>query len=334
MEQPIPFGWYAIAYSNELAIKDVKPLFFFNQHLVLFRTESGCAQLLEPYCPHLGAHLGHGGHVTGELITCPFHAWQLNVKGEVISIPYANNMPTRTTQGPCLHSFPTQERNQMIWGWYHPQKLPPLFDIESVPQLADPSWSQLDTYEWEINANIQETGENAVDVAHFVYVHNASAMPKAKITLKGARRVTDMISISPAIDAEGNIDMERTEDMHLISSNYGPGLSVQEFTRSFKTVMMATVVPITKDKMLMRFAFTKPNDISEQFNMLTDVLIAEIVRQVGHDIPIWQNKIYREQPILCDGDGPIAKYRQWFRQFYAEDDASENTTSIPLSTVQ
>lgn len=333
MNKPIPFGWYAVAYSKEIAVKDVKPLFFFNQHLVLFRTESGCAQLMEPYCPHLGAHLGHGGEVTGESITCPFHAWQLNVKGEVVNIPYADNMPPRAVQGSCLHSFPTQERNQMIWSWYHPQKLPPLFDIEDIPEFSDSAWSPLDTYDWEINSHVQETGENAVDVAHFVYVHSANTMPKAKITLDGAKRVTDMISISPAIDEEGNIDMERMEDMHLLSSNYGPGMSVQTFTRAFKTVMMGTVVPITKDKMLMRFAFTKPKNISEKFDMLTDALIAEIVRQVGHDIPIWQNKIYREQPILCDGDGPVAKYRRWFGQFYA-DGADESAASIPLSAAQ
>jgi hypothetical protein len=30
--------------------------------------------------------------------------------------------------------------------------------------------------------------------------------------------------------------------------------------------------------------------------------------QVEQDIPIWENKIYLENPLLCDGDGPIAKY--------------------------
>jgi hypothetical protein len=41
------------------------------------------------------------------------------------------------------------------------------------------------------------------------------------------------------------------------------------------------------------------------------------VFQVGQDIPIWEHKIYLENPVLCDGDGPIAKYRKWFQQFYA-----------------
>jgi hypothetical protein len=43
----------------------------------------------------------------------------------------------------------------------------------------------------------------------------------------------------------------------------------------------------------------------------------EIVHQVEQDLPIWENKVYLESPVLCDGDGPIAKYRKWFQQFYA-----------------
>ena len=34
------------------------------------------------------------------------------------------------------------------------------------------------------------------------------------------------------------------------------------------------------------------------------------------DIQIWENKLFREQPVLCDGDGPINQLRRWYRQFY------------------
>jgi 3-ketosteroid 9alpha-monooxygenase subunit A len=34
------------------------------------------------------------------------------------------------------------------------------------------------------------------------------------------------------------------------------------------------------------------------------------------DIRVWENKLYREQPVLCDGDGPIMQLRRWYRQFY------------------
>jgi len=45
--------------------------------------------------------------------------------------------------------------------------------------------------------------------------------------------------------------------------------------------------------------------------------VKEVSRQLGQDIPIWENKIQHEQPLLCDGDGPIGMFRRWCQQFYA-----------------
>jgi 3-ketosteroid 9alpha-monooxygenase subunit A len=28
-----------------------------------------------------------------------------------------------------------------------------------------------------------------------------------------------------------------------------------------------------------------------------------------------------QQPVLCDGDGPIMKFRRWYQQFYATEPA-------------
>ena len=45
---------------------------------------------------------------------------------------------------------------------------------------------------------------------------------------------------------------------------------------------------------------------------------AEIARQLEQDKPIWESKIYLERPVICDGDGPIARYRKWCEGFYPE----------------
>ncbi|MCY4198731.1 MAG: Rieske 2Fe-2S domain-containing protein [Gammaproteobacteria bacterium] len=326
---PIPFGWFPVAYSKELEVGDVKPISLFDDHQVLFRTESGEAKFLEAFCPHLGAHLGHGGEVVGEHIACPFHAWQLDGEGVVKDIPYAKAIPPKARGRACLHSYPVQERNQMIFAWYHPRRIAPTFDLEDIPEFSDPDWSELETYEWEVNSPIQEMGENAVDIAHFVYVHSAKHMPNAKIELAGQKRITEMVTKMTKIDDQGNIDMEKTEESHMISCNWGPGVSSQVFDRAFKTVLMGTMAPITASRMKLRFAFTKPRDLKPPFDVLTNALITEIVRQVGHDMVIWENKTYRDTPILCDGDGPIAKYRRWFSQFY---DDGQDTVPLRLAS--
>ena len=335
MSLPIPFGWYALAYSAELSLGDVKPLFYFDEHMVLFRTEAGQAHVMEAFCPHLGAHLGHGGKVQGDALTCPFHGWQFDGDGLCVNVPYARAIPKRAKEGPCLHSYPVQERNQMIWAWYHPRRVAPLWDLDDLPELSDPDWSPVDCYDWEIESPIQESGENGVDIAHFVTVHGALAMPKAEITLDGHRRETKLAALAPAIDDEGNVDFARTETIDLVSCNCGPGMSTQTFTRKLKTAMLGAVTPITATRLKLRFAFTKPRNISAQFNMLADGMIAEIVRQVEQDIPIWEHKKYVESPLLCDGDGPIAKYRRWFSQFYDDAPAQPaRATVIPSSEQQ
>jgi len=51
--------------------------------------------------------------------------------------------------------------------------------------------------------------------------------------------------------------------------------------------------------------------------------VAEVSRQVEQDIPIWENKVQHDMPILCDGDGPIASFRKWCTQFYTYPDSQE-----------
>ena len=47
-------------------------------------------------------------------------------------------------------------------------------------------------------------------------------------------------------------------------------------------------------------------------------IIDGIANGVLDDMPIWDNKSYVANPILCDGDGPINKFRKWVSQFYSE----------------
>ena len=333
IDLPMPFGWFAVAYSADLKTGDVMPLYLFDEHLVLFRTADAKAHVTTAFCPHLGAHLGHGGKVEGNALVCPFHGWRFDGDGVCVDIPYAKVMPRRAASGPCLFSYPVRERNRMIWAWHHPRRLPPMFELDEIPELSDPSWSDPECFEWEVAAAIQEAGENAVDIAHFVTVHGAQEMPQATITLDGHRRDTRMTVIMPVVDQDGNVDLMRTAPVDLVTKNCGPGMSTQEFSLGAKTVMLGTVTPITAKRMKLRFAFTKPKDIAGQFEMLINALTAEIARQVEQDIPIWEHKICRPTPILCDGDGPIAKYRRWFSQFYAEGQHSSEA-AIPQALRQ
>ena len=127
----IPMGWFQVEYTDQLKVGDVKPLKYFGKDLVLYRTESGEAVLLDAHCPHLGAHLGHGGKVKGENIECPFHAWQFSTEGKCVNVPYAKHQP-RKAEIPCWH---VKVVAGLVMAWHEPNGAAPMWEIPSeIPE--------------------------------------------------------------------------------------------------------------------------------------------------------------------------------------------------------
>lgn len=64
-------GWYLAAYEDEVP-EGVAPLALGRRRLMTVR-EGDRVRVFDADCPHRGAHLGHGGVLTGDCIECPFH---------------------------------------------------------------------------------------------------------------------------------------------------------------------------------------------------------------------------------------------------------------------
>ena len=144
-------------------------------------------------------------------------------------------------------------------------------------------------------------------------------MPVGEVTMDGVRRHTAIVNKVPRMNEAGEIsgDVEDWEPLNIHSTNVGPGQTIQRISRAFEVVMMGTVTPIDDQSILLRFNFTLPKGQSGGDKILAEATRENIAFGVTQDIPIWNHKRYVEDPILCDGDGPIAKYRKWFSQFYA-----------------
>lgn len=320
---PIPHGWYAVAYSDELAVGESRPVRYFGKDLVLFRTESGRASLLDAYCPHLGAHLGYGIHentgrgggVEGESIVCPFHAWKFNGDGECTDVPYAKNMPPKVKGTRCLTSYPVTETNQVIWAWYHPAGDEPHWEVIDHEEANSDEWAPLQRYEWHISTHPQEMAENAADPAHFRYVHRTANMPEWETTYEGprSRGVQRAKMPTPRGEVDGAI----------YTNSMGPGQGFTKFEGIADTFLMGLTTPIDDENVVLRFAFTQPKvDGEVKEGGVNAAIVADIVGQLEEDKPIWEHKVYRQLPVLCDGDGPIAKFRKWYGQFYSNYDTS------------
>lgn len=317
---PIPFGWYGVAFSEDLAPGEVKPIHFFGKDMVLFRTESGEAKVLDAFCPHLGAHLGYGGRVVGDRIACPFHGWEFNGTGQCTRVPYARNMPPKVAGGKeAIYPYPVVERNQAIFVWYHPQRTAPTFDFDVLPEFSSPDWVISQRNQWVINTTLQETAENPVDAAHFVYVHRALEMPTGDSVFEGVQRSSRYEAKVPVIGADGRYDPSAgSQSLFLHTVQQGPGFTFQRFTGALNIVLMGLATPISASQMRLDFAFAEPKEMTDAERMLANFTKAEIKKQAENDMPIWEHKIYLDTPTLCDGDGPIHQFRKWFRQFYAE----------------
>jgi 3-ketosteroid 9alpha-monooxygenase subunit A len=318
---PIPFGWYCVGFVDELSPGEVKAVRYFSEDLVLYRTLDGKACLSSAYCPHLGAHLGHGGTVDETGINCPFHGWKFNPAGEVVDVPYASQIPPRAQSAgeDCLRSYPVEERNEFIFAWYHPGGAEPSYHLEAFTELDSNDWTSCTRREWKIASHVQEAGENAVDSAHFSVVHNTGGIEtRTEVEFDGVRRTSVIRLGHQRVDVEGAIAEKDTDtvDGQIHSVNVGPG---QTWNRNYgiDLLMIGLPTPVEADLLEFRFACSVPRADAEKNSAITSLILDNAYEQVNQDIPIWENKIYRNDPILCDGDGPIAQYRKWFQQFYA-----------------
>ena len=309
---PIPSGWFFVDYSENLKLGEVRNITLFDQEWVLFRTESGKAGVTDPYCPHLGAHIGHGGKVVGEHLRCPFHHWEYDTAGWCKHIPYGKVAPPITKKQAVLRALPTQERYGLIWSWYHPACEEPSWELPHIPAMEDPGWTGDRRGSWTANTAIQEIAENGVDFAHLKFLHGAAGIPPA---------VVDFEDHVISIDMAGG---------YIVGKGYGPGLNVFEFTQEgASATMISYTQPITGDKSQMNMSFRAkayPEGSKEQHvaKKIIDHMIgaAEGEESAGFesvDFIVWNNKKYRPKPLLCDGDGPILQFRKWFRQFYVAD---------------
>ncbi len=307
---PVPFGWFAVAWSDHVSSGGVVPYRAFGRDLVIWRDERGEAHLQDAYCPHLGAHLGHGGTVSDCEIVCPFHGWQFDTNGRNTCIPYSE----RTNGKARLRTYPVLERNGLVMAWYHPDDEAPLWDIPIVDEfdLGNEEWAPPVSRYFSIDTAWQEMAENGVDAAHFRYVHGTAEVPVLERYEPNGFRShmrSKQFFVTPRGNVEGRID----------SDAWGPGFSVVRFGGIVDTVLLGCATPIETDRCEMRFTFTVRRFADDRAtSAVGEAAINEISRQLLQDKPIWENKVYIDRPALADTDGPFLQFRQWAAQFYAD----------------
>ena len=309
---PVPNGWFGVAQSDEIGPGEVCNKHYFGQDLVVYRTESGVPHVLAAYCAHLGAHLGVGpgaklsrepgpGRVSGDCIACPFHGWRYDGTGRCVEIPYSEG---RIPENARVRGFPAIEKNGLILAWHHLESKPPAWDLPDLPEFADPDWVGPIYTDRYIDTSLQDVTENDQDTVHFLYVHGTETIPEQETRFEGRTRYT----VGPRRDG-GTFSRETLQ----------LGYGVLRVPDSVAFVYASS--PVDEEHTHQRWVFAYPRSIGDEAGR--EIIDAFLKSGIYHDIPIWNHKVYKDRPLLVQGDGRIMEYRRWARQFYTLPEGSD-----------
>ena len=294
---PVPNGWYALLASDELTPGDLRALIAVGRELVAYRDQEGVAHVVDAHCPHMGAHLG-GGAVVGDTLQCPYHAWRYGPDGMCVEIPYSD---TRIPSKACLRTYPVHETAGMVLFWFHHAGAAPTYEVPETEEHDSDGWTAPHPWRFELVAALQEMAENNVDYAHLWHVHGRAAVPD---------RTSEFVMDGPF----STVVEQLPDGVEFHRNTYGPGIAVLRVP-GLMTILAATT-PIDRRhcRLLWHFYF------AEHAAGLAEDMIAGVTGEYGlmADVPIWQDKVYLERPLLVKGDGNIAEFRRWYSQFYED----------------
>lgn len=319
--RPYPHGWFALAFSREVRRGQVRRVRFMDDDVVLYRTQSGAARAVDPYCPHLGAHLGYGGRVDGETIVCPFHGFAYDTGGRCVRTGY--DTPPPQARLTVRH---VSEVNGVILVWHHPDDLPPQWQIPRLPDdLPAPVERTV-----PLTDHPQEIVENLMDIGHLTYLHGFShASEVSPVEFDGHRMRYHLAVEKTYLPLTGPVRFDIRADVH------GLGYFSLEFDAPRlgirgRSLQLPTAVDPTHIHYRWTMSLLAPRSLGRLraplSRLLTGLAAPVLGREAAADFAVWENKIYIEHPRLAKGDGPIGAYRRWAAQFYP----SADTTSRAL----
>ena len=307
-----PKGWFVVAFSDELEVGAVVSLEYFGKKMVLFRGHDGRAHLLDAYCAHLGANLAAGGKVVESTIECPFHGWRYAGDGRCVEIPYAKKIPKNA----CVASWTVKEQNGLVYMWHHPAGQPPEFDIPVIEEWNKEGWTRWTMSQLRIKTHPKEIVENVVDKAHFPKVHNTH-VEVFENEFDGHKATQHTRGV--AYPVGGGKD-----EFEITATYFGPGYQISWMKGVLEARLINAHTPVDEGSVDLRFGVMLKIVGTEEKTKKFAAMYAENLRLGFHqDIAIWENKKYRESPVLCDGDGPIMKLRKWYAQFYGAGDGAQ-----------
>lgn len=308
-------GWHCLGESKDFRDGKLHTLDVFGTRLVAFADDSGEITVLGGYCPHMGADLSQGDLTNGRLV-CAFHHWAYDVSGKCVDIPYCDRISPKAKTPRWL----TCEVNNLLFVWNNPEGKPPAEGVEI------PYFPQIDSDEWDsdwhmdvmtVETNPRELVDNLTDAQHFGPVHGAP-----------------MTYFSNVFDGHIGTQLFHGDsgrlggDLVADSAYYGPATHFTEMRAEFEGLTVETIllnchVPISPNSFELRFGVLVkkiPGWTDQQNKDLALEYMQNNRTSFYQDVDIWKNKRRVDKPVLAEGDGPIYQLREWYSQFFMDEE--------------
>ena len=231
--------------------------------------------------------------------------------GQKLRFYRAKNGELRVTTPATLRRWPIRERNDLVFAWHHPEGLEPEWE---VPEQPAEGWTAFRVRALTVRSHPQETSENSVDIGHFVQLHGFhDAWYEGDLDIDG-----HVLKGKYGVDygVLGKLSFIAKFDVEVHGLGYSlVRIRLERFGVELHTLILST--PIDEERVHVRMAMS----MKHWGAPLLPLVVREIASmrmhyEVSQDAPIWEAKRYVEKPILAEGDGPIAAYRRYCRQFY------------------
>jgi len=158
-------AWYIGAWADELGDKPLARRIC-GDPVVLFRDGSGRAAALVDRCCHRAAPL-HLGSLVEAGIQCGYHGLVFDTTGRCVAIPGQKQIP----QDAQVRSYPTIERDELVWLWMGDPALADPARIVDFPYHNYPAHWPNKHAVYPINGNYMLMVDNLMDLTHLGYLH-------------------------------------------------------------------------------------------------------------------------------------------------------------------
>lgn len=314
----IPTGWFHVGWSAEIAPGGVKPMRYFGQDLVAFRSSAGRLSVLDAHCRHLGAHLGYGGRVRDDCVICPYHGWSWDADGRNVGIPYQDK-PVNARQ----KVWAAQEKHGMMFVWHDPEGGPPRQGWELPDLFADFEGLEVDEdsfYPCYPNAVVNKPDEpihpqlimeNTADCMHFRHTHGAPEDPAMLwFRTEDIRWLSSMGFTSPKTKAVAL----RT---YVINPSVGLSYTIFDGRQHYRLLLSCTPVDATRSDLRVSYFFPRGADGPAEMPESLRAFARHTVDLFEEDARIWRRQIFVQRPIFAAQDvEAYSALRRWSAQFY------------------